>query len=128
MKFVSVANISVTFHMKHPMNGISFLLPEVPSQYVKELQTVGYAIIENILDEKQLVNIRNYVKTERKNLGGGDYDDRFIAANSIHESPEIASASAHPIAMNVIKSYLGVKHIHQGHIPWPAVIYDQLKS
>ena len=123
MKFVSVANINVTFHMKHPneWNVIS-ASPKLPSQYVKELQTIGHAIIENILDEKQLVNIRNYVKTERKNLGVGDYDDRFIMPNSIHESPEIASASAHPIAMNVIKSYLGVKHIHQGHIPWLTVL------
>ena len=49
MKFVSVANINVTFHMKHPNEwNIISASPKLPSQYVKELQTIGHAIIENI--------------------------------------------------------------------------------
>ena len=58
MKFVSVANINVTFHMKHPNEwNIISASPKLPSQYVKELQTIGYAIIENILDENSRKNL-----------------------------------------------------------------------
>ena len=57
MKFVSVANINVTFHMKHPNEWNIISASQIFSQYVKA-SNYWPSIIENILDEKQLVNIR----------------------------------------------------------------------
>ena len=92
--------------------------PRLPSEYIAEMNAVGYAMIEGILQPDDLAEMRTavgqmLVEADQPDEGRFSLDSNALLSNC----PTLAKASFHPVALRCIQGYLGVPDLQQSHIP-----------
>ena len=105
----------------------------LPSEYLADLETQGYTILDGCMSKDMVRNVHAVVEsTKQRLLDDPDTGDRLRNAITathdsqlhfmgpklglIQQTPSVARSVTHPVALYLIRSYLG-HECHLGHIP-----------
>ena len=96
----------------------------VAGEYLTELRQQGFTVIENVIDAPALERIRAIVRQKSAELDPAPpaFDDRYGVPDSISWSADVCRAVTHPVALEVIRTYLGTEDIHFCHQPAMTVL------
>ena len=90
-----------------------------PGDYLDELRTNGFVVVDNVLTSDALERIREatYLEIEKQDPAPAEFDDRFGMPHSITWSPDVCRAVTHPVVLRIIREYLSTEDIHFCHQP-----------
>ena len=90
-----------------------------PGDYLDELRTNGFVVVDNVLTSDALERIREATnrEIEKQDPAPAEFDDRFGMPHSITWSPDVCRAVTHPVVLRIIREYLSTEDIHFCHQP-----------
>jgi ectoine hydroxylase-related dioxygenase (phytanoyl-CoA dioxygenase family) len=92
--------------------------------YLDELKTHGFTVVEGVVQSEGLARIRKATYAQIANLDPPppETDDRFGVPDGIAWSEDVCRAVTHPMALALIRAYLGTEEIHFCHQPAMTVL------
>jgi hypothetical protein len=94
---------------------------KLPSQYLKELRTQGYVLIDNVLTSEESAMVRQTVFNEMGAQAKSEGVRGAGAWDFVRTCPEILRFHTHPVMLWVIGKYLGTDLLRAAHPPVPRV-------
>ncbi|HKI73509.1 MAG TPA: hypothetical protein VJ998_02640, partial [Pseudomonadales bacterium] len=95
-----------------------------PEEYLAELRQNGYTVLDNVVGTEALARIREATQSRVKSMDPAppDFDDRFGVPDIIAWSADACRAVVHPVALWLMRSYLGSEAIRFCHQPAMTVL------
>lgn len=92
---------------------------KLPSEHLVELVEKGYTVIERILEPGVIAHLKQVFALRRCDRHSSEpaTDGNFWMQFMLPQTPAIARAISHPVALWVLTHYLGTEAIHYGHQP-----------
>jgi len=89
------------------------------AQYLAELRERGFTVLDNVIGADALERIRAATQQQVQAMSPSppESDDRFGVPDCTAWSIDICRAVVHPVALSIIRSYLGTEEIHFCHQP-----------
>ena len=106
-----------------PIDGMAW--PARPlDDYLGELRTHGYTVVDGLIDEAALERIKTVTAQQIAQLEPAPpaFDDRFGVPHGIAWSQDVCNAVTHPAALWVLRAYLGASNIRFCHQPAMTVL------
>ncbi len=90
-----------------------------PSEHLEEIRQTGATVIDGILLPAELDALRQSAARRRARDHSEEppFDGHFWMMGSLLWAPEVARACTHPVALWVIRQYMGTDEIHLCHQP-----------
>lgn len=94
------------------------------ADYLAELRETGFTLLDNVVAADALSRIRSATLARVASMDPAppDFDDRFGVPDAIAWSEDVCRAVTHPVALWLIREYLGTPDIHFCHQPAMTVL------
>ena len=105
------------------VEGAPFLVVEgprqAPSAHLDELREQGFTVVRNVMDDASIARLKveaGRVRAER-HAHESSHDGTFWMMDPLIWSADVARASAHPVALWIMRQYMETEEIHFCHQP-----------
>lgn len=88
-------------------------------EHLVELEAEGVTVVPDVIDEDSIAALKEKVAAYRREQYPDDapFDGELRFHSALRFSGEVARAVTHPLALSVLRQYLGTDDIHFGHQP-----------
>ena len=114
---------SMTLEDGAPVEGTPFRviegLQQTPSSHLDELRSQGFTVLPHMMDDAAITRLKADVSRERteRYADEGSHDGHFWMVDPLIWSMEVARAASHPVALWIMRQYMGTEEIHFCHQP-----------
>ncbi len=114
---------SMTHEDGEPVGGAPFRIVEgpqqAPSRHLDELRSQGFTVVPHVMDDDAITRLKADIRRERveRYADESSHDGTFWMRDSLIWSVEVARAASHPVALWIMREYLGTEEIHFCHQP-----------
>lgn len=116
----------------------------LPSVYLAEMQTRGWTVLDNVMSEGMLANLRPNIaeiraaprvaeaeaaqKAAQDQRSYRSFDNILGVGSLLAKTPVVAQAAMNPVALHLIQAYLEAESIHYCHSPAITILRPAQKT